>query len=392
MSPHMTRNRRLALVLLIGCTASLFSHPLAPVARAQERVASSVVDGVVSAVCQKQIVLLGELPTHGEALAFEAKSKIVDRLISQCGFGAVLFEAPVYDFVGLERSSKAGKASADQLDNAIGRFWWTRELAPWRRALFDAAAKQRIVLGGIDDQVSITSLYGRANLAELVAAASAEGQATACRQTVTRNLNYTYDTATPFDEPEQRRLQQCARDAAARSAANRSFDAADRVMLENFSRYADRQPAGDQWTRDESMSRNVAWHLDRLPPNTKVIVWTATVHAAKQRGASAGVPMGARIVERWGERVGSVGFTAFGGFTSRAARPAAAIAEAPADSLEAKATTDSTSAFLNAKALRALGPISSRLLGKFTTDTWSNYFDVVVVFRQEVAPTFDPWK
>jgi hypothetical protein len=38
-------------------------------------------------------------------------------------------------------------ALPEQLDNAIGRFWLTRELTPWRRALFEAATRQRVAVG-----------------------------------------------------------------------------------------------------------------------------------------------------------------------------------------------------------------------------------------------------
>ena len=66
--------------------------------------------------------------------------------------------------------------------------------------------------------------------------------------------------------------------------------------------------------------------------------------------------------------------------------------DAPPESLEAKATSESAWALLDSEKLRAIGRVSSRLLGKFVSETWSDYFDAVVVIRQEVAPTFDPWK
>jgi len=102
--------------------------------------------------------------------------------------------------------------------------------------------------------------------------------------------------------------------------------------------------------------------------------------------------LGARVVERWGDRVGSVGFTAYAGYTSRAGRPASPISDAPPESLEATSTSESAWALLDSEKLRAIGRVSSRLLGKFVSETWSDYFDAVVVIRQEVAPTFDPWK
>lgn len=388
----MRRTHRRAYGPLIACIASVALLPVGTVARAQERTAQSIVDGVVNAVCQKQIVLLGELPTHGEAHTFDAKSKIADRLIAQCGFTAILFEAAIYDFIGLERAAETRTATPEQLDNAIGRFWWTRELTPWRRALFEAATRHRVVVGGLDDQVSITSHYAEAALPRLIAAASSASTATECRQTVSRNVGWTYDAKNPFDEREQLRLQQCARNAADAAAATRSLDAADRVMLESFARYADRQRLGVTSGRDESMYRNLVWYLERLPANSRVVIWTATVHAARQRGSLSEVPLGARVVERWGDRVGTVGFTAYAGYTSRAGRPASPISDAPPESLEATATSESAWALLDSGKLRAIGRVSSRLLGKFVSETWSDYFDAVVVIRQEVAPTFDPWK
>jgi erythromycin esterase-like protein len=361
-------------------------------ARAEERTEQSLVDGVVNAVCRKQIVLLGEPPSHGEARAFGLKSRITDRLVAECGFSGILFEAPVYDFVGLQRAVETGTATPEQLDNAIGRFWWTRELLPWRRSLFEAAASKRLVVGGLDDQVSITSHYARETLPRLIAAGSSESTATQCRETVTRHVGWTYDAKNPFDEGEQLRLQQCARNAADAAATSRSLGPSDRVMLESFARYAQRQQPGVAAGRDESMYRNLAWYLERLPKNSRVVVWTATVHAARRQGTLPEAPLGARAVERWGNRVAAVGFTAYGGFTSRAGRPASPIPDAPPESLEAAATRESPWALLDSEKLRALGRVPSRLLGKFVSETWSDYFDAVVVIRQEVAPTFDPWK
>lgn len=134
--------------------------------------------------------------------------------MAQCGFTAILFEAAIYDFIGLERAAETRTAAQEQLDNTIGRFWWTRELTPWRRALFEAATRQRVVVGGLDDQVSITSHYAEAALPRLIAAAFSESTATECRQTLSRHVGWTYDAKNPFDERELLRLQQCARNAA----------------------------------------------------------------------------------------------------------------------------------------------------------------------------------
>ena len=75
-----------------------------------------------------------------------------------------------------------------------------------------------------------------------------------------------------------------------------------------------------------------------------------------------------------------------------AGRAATPLSDAPRESLEATTTSESAWALLDSEKLRAIGRVSSRLFGKFVSETWSDYFDAVVVIRQEVAPTFDPWK
>ena len=122
---------------------------------------------VAAAVCSKRVVLLGELPSHGEARGFGVKARVVERLVADCGFRAVLFEAGSYDFIGLEATiagasrAAAGTARPDSLEialaRAIGGLWWTRELAGWRRWLALEAAAGRVTVGGLDDQTGATA-------------------------------------------------------------------------------------------------------------------------------------------------------------------------------------------------------------------------------------------
>lgn len=355
----------------------------------------SVVARVADAVCGKQVVLLGELPSHGEARAFEAKAKIVQRLIERCGFDALLFEAPIYDFIGFRDGAEQYRGVASQLDRAIGRFWWTRELTDWRRWLFRRATEGGLVLGGLDDQVSVTSEYARAFLPGLVAAASPPQGAATCEQAVVRHLYWRYDASTPFDEPEQVRLQRCVREAADVLAdrVEGTRRRSDQVMLENLANYVDRQRrAPGAKDRDEAMYRNVLWHIERMPAGSRVIIWTATVHASRIQGNLPEHPLGAWLATQWGRDLASIGFTAFAGWSSMAGQPRKALTEAPPGSLEARATEGSAeSVFLDVSAIRRIGHAPSRLLGRFTQADWSACFDGVVVIRDEVAPMFDPW-
>ena len=143
---------------LLSLTVGVATVPVP--AFAQHRDATSAEGASCTRLCKKQIVVLGELPSHGEARAFQAKARIVQRLVEDCGFDAVLFESPIYDFLEFQRAAAAGSATPAQLDRSIGRFWLTRELAEWRQWLFQRA-RNALVLGGLDDQVSVTSDYAR---------------------------------------------------------------------------------------------------------------------------------------------------------------------------------------------------------------------------------------
>jgi erythromycin esterase-like protein len=89
----------------------------------------------VEEICDRQVVVLGELPSHGESRGFQAKARIVELLVAQCGFDVLLFEGPFYEFLGFQEAVNDGRAAPMQLDRAIGGIWLTRELAGWRRSI-----------------------------------------------------------------------------------------------------------------------------------------------------------------------------------------------------------------------------------------------------------------
>lgn len=379
---------------------------------------------VAAAVCSKRVVLLGELPEHGEARGFGVKKRVVERLVSNCGFRAVLFEAASYDFFGFERAiATSARASADTdpvdslelaLARAIGGLWWTRELAEWRRWLVREAVAGRVAVGGLDDQPSATAAYARATLPGVVGAAAPPARAAECREAVARYVSWGYTATLPYDSTERTRLADCARLAADRAAAARTSTARpaerrtpEEVILDNLaSHFARERGAAERGAaappdRDLVMARNLAWWSARLPRDAKIVVWTATTHAARAPGAQPvlplGVPpLGARLAERWGDRLAVIGFTALQGHWARSGQPSQPLAPLPPNSLEARtlgpgAASDAPGwAYLDRAALRSLGPVPSRLFGRVTTTDWSTVFDGVLVIRDEIAPTFEP--
>jgi|GEM_PF-1701863 len=438
--------RRLAVgALLIGglsfVSAAAGAQGVAPamgsptsslgVRSATDSLEEQAAERVAAAVCGKRVVLLGELPEHGHARGFGVKARIVERLVARCGFRAVLFEAGSFDFFGLERAiaatqrapgGPAGAAAvADRADSlelalarAIGGFWWTRELAGWRRWLLREAVAGRVAVGGLDDQPSATAAYARATMPGLVGAALPPPRAAECRDAVARYFGWGYTAALPYDGTERARLADCTRLAADRALAARTSTARtggrrspDEVMLGDIASYFARERtnadggAGGAPDRDLAMAQHLAWWSARLPADARIVVWTATTHATRAPGASPvlplGVPpLGARLAERWGDQLAVIGFTALQGEWSRAGRPIQPLAPLPPHALEARALAARAAgdaagwAFLDQAALRSLGPVPSRLFGEVTTTDWSAAFDGVLVIRDEAAPTSEP--
>lgn len=358
-----------------------------------------VVAEATQALCDKRIATLAELPSHGEGRAFALKAAIARRLVERCGFQTVAFEAPIYEFLELERRLGAGHRSGLDLDRAIGKLWWARELAGFRRWLRGEAESRRLRLVGIDDQVSATSERTRSHLPTRIADRNERARVATCSAAVSRHLSWSYDDDHPFDATEQQDLLRCARDATTPRSDRDDTDATrddaqgksfDDVMASNFAGYIARQvePA-TSGSRDDVMAANLRWHLARGPGDLKVIVWTATVHASKQQGDLEIVPMGKRLADSFGSQYGAVGFGAYGGASSMAGRAAKTIEPAAGESLEARATrADQPLAYLDTTSLKQLGVIESRLFGTAMRADWSRHFDAVVVVREETPAQF----
>ena len=75
---------------------------------------TSPADQVVHALCGEHVVLFGENPIHGFAETLEFKVQLVHRLVNECHFNALYFEAGTYDFIHIERVRSAGQPVTDR--------------------------------------------------------------------------------------------------------------------------------------------------------------------------------------------------------------------------------------------------------------------------------------
>jgi erythromycin esterase-like protein len=178
----------------------------------------------------------------------------------------------------------------------------------------------------------------------------------------------------------------------------------DRAMIQNLRRTLARDfgrdaPAGvDLATRnfndrDQSMFMNFEWFMSRLPARSKVIVWTATIHAAKTLrgvpGQEEKLSLGSYIQRRFGSDAFALGFSAYGGTYAMAREPVRPPPAAPANSLEGRSYDhgELETSYLDPRQLQTLGTIPGRLLGAdFKTANWSDVVDGVVIIREEHPP------
>lgn len=358
-------------------------------------------DRLVADVCGKQVVLLGEPGGHGDGRTQETKGVLVTRLIDECGFDAVFFESGIYDFVDFAHALAADTATPARLSNAINEFWArTEESQQWIPQLFARARAGRITLAGLDGQIHTTAVYARRQLVEELTSHLTGDTRSQCRAALVRYMNWQYDEKSPYSDDVRQRLRACLDEAAAALAKQPPSRTRDEhiVMAASLRRILDDDfengGALGFNTRDRLMYDNFEWHRRRLAPDSRIIVWCATIHAAKDLRGVDGyeglVPLGAYVHAAYGDRTAAIGFSAYAGSWAGIRRPARPIPEAPPGSLEAIVAPHDGLRYLGPDQLQELGDILSRPLSHDAPKRarWSEVIDGLIVFREERPPRF----
>src|SRR3569623_80324 len=245
---------------------------------------------VVRDICPKRVAMLGEA-THGDGATVAFKVALVRELIGKCHFNAVFFEASHYDFLEFSRRLQAGEpTSPDMIASAAGGLWkFDREFLPLMPFLYAEARAGRVALGGIDDQLgSAGSFYSHDTMPEELAGYLAEPRRAACRDLLRKRIYYQFPH---YGVAARQQLSQCVSEIETALAAMKEpagKPALHKEMLAGIERLLSRDLAENIPNisgRDRSMYLNFRWLARRLPPNSKIIVWTATIHAAKDATA-----------------------------------------------------------------------------------------------------------
>jgi erythromycin esterase-like protein len=386
-----------ALLAALFCTGSAVTAAPTPDIR-------QALNQAIRDTCGKQVVLLGEA-SHGDGATMEFKTRLIRRLTDECGFNALFFEASHYDFLALSRKFRLREpASPDMLSSSIGRLWnQYEELAPLIAFLFARAKDGRMALGGLDDQLgSAGAFYSLDDMPDELMDQLAGDRRGECRAALRRRIRHDYSKAFPNSAAEQARLRSCLVESKSALSAGANLDPdvrAERLqMLANIQRALARSPmdvASYVRNRDLSMYVNFRWLADRLPPRSKIIVWSATSHAARDASvtgqfAPGAGNLGSYLDRAYGPRAFVLGFSAASGaFHYSRDEPARKLGPAGPGSLEAGAVAGARldAVYLGPTRLRRLGAVPGSLFSHNPlTAKWSEIVDGVVVFREERPP------
>ena len=395
-------------VLLSACLLTAARREASAATRGTPR--SSDTDVVVQALCGKTVALLGESPAHAFGKTLQFKVEVVRRLIDECHYRAFFIESGIYDFLDIQKTLDAGgPLTPSRIAAAIGGVWATRDVEPLIPFLLERAQRGAVTLGGLDDQLGRGTYAQLGMPADLVTYLSDDAKAR-CLAILQKHTLWQYTNDAPYNASDKAQIVGCLDAIAARLSARQSRDAPFREydlaavasLKRSFARdFSDAGPPGVDPTiqtfnaRDQSMYMNFQWLMARLPVNTKVIVWAANIHVAKDLsgipGLESRVPLGSYIRREFADRSFALGFSAYGGSYGMARQPVRQLSVAPPASLEGQAfAKDSAETrYFTLGQLRAFGAAPARLTGlDFRTAKWNDVLDGVVVFREERPPDF----
>jgi erythromycin esterase-like protein len=354
-------------------------------------------------LCHSQISMVGESATHGDGHTLAFKGALVERLIDQCGFDSVFFEASHYEFVSLDRRLRMRQAvTAGDVSSAVGGLWeFNQEFRPLVSFLLARAQAGRVFLGGIDDQLGERGQdYANKEMVIELTNLLPRQEQQACSVALHKRIYNDYTDASPYSKSDHALIETCLSEINRASAAAKTIDREGKgerqEMISAAQRWISRDFSSDteyMVNRDRSMFQNFEWLLKRRKRH-KVIVWAATVHIAKQAdptwGDRTGTNFGSFVHQKYGDRVFSLGFSGLTGTYKEVGREVQGMPAAPPDSVEAQALRDKNSdaIYVGSAQLAAMGVVPGAFFRhSYQTLSWSTFLDGVVIFREEHPPS-----
>ena len=396
---HMHKVALWTAVLLLLFVCLPVTAQSAPISSGDE----AALKAATKDLCHAQVAMLGESSTHGDGRTVAFKGALVERLIDQCGFDGVYFEASHYQFIHLNQVLRTGQAATTKdLLSAVGGLWeFDQEFQPLASFLLSKTQPGQVFLGGLDDQLG---QYGQdyANI-ELISDLTKllpQPERQECSVALHKRIYSDYTDAAPYAKSDRARLVACLSEINSAAAADKATvdeDMQDRQeMISAIQRWISRDftsGADSIVNRDRSMFQDFEWLQDHEPKSHKVIVWAATVHLAKRAdptwGDHEGTNFGSFIHKSYGVNAISMGFSAITGSYRQGGRQIREMPIAPVDSVEVRALrgSDATASYVGSAQLTAMAAIPGAFFQhSYESLSWSTFLDGVVVFQSEHPP------
>ncbi len=321
----------------------------------------------------KRIVLLGE-PSHGDGTTFLAKSRLIAFLHEEMGFDVLAFESGLYDCRKVDEALRKGEDPVKAVRRGLFGIWSRSEqLLPLIGYLGrEATSKSPMAVAGFDNQFTGNASYEsfvkdlEAYFLALGSKSMVGPEAEAFGGVVQKLIDGTWEeqgSPLPPAAEQERFLARLgglrnevraqvesppkAKREGAPSAEENAFWLQMLASLDSIARVT-WEPEGTttdgrlrtRKMRDRQMAQNLLWLANERYPGKKIVVWAATFHAARNLGKiDVGTgreelarsyrsmeTMGDGVSKALGERIYTLGFTAFEGsignvFQSRPPEP-----------------------------------------------------------------------
>lgn len=379
-------------IMVVGCGA-----PVTPPATDQ----TAAVSLAINDMCDRKIVLLGETGDHGGGKALVLKAAIVQELVTQCGFNTLLVEAGYYDFAKLHLEQRANRAvSAEHMSSAIGGLWNnTAELAPLLPFLVEKMNKGELLVAGIDDNLgSAGAFYSLSQMPTDLSGLLPAELRDDCYDELKRLIYFSYGP----DGPDKSKIDPVT--ACLDAILEAVPTSADISPLEKFivpqivrnmTSYSQRIIADKNarlQLRENAFLDNYWWWAARIPENSNVIIWGASVHFAKSSKGLAGYgdinTAGEALHQKYGADIFALSFSAQSGTYRKFGRAEPAEIPAPdVSSLEAMFSDRDGFSYAGPKFLAELGQIPAAIFQREAIPVnLSDATDGVIIIHEEHPP------
>jgi erythromycin esterase-like protein len=394
-----TITKTVKIILKAFCISSLLSlSATADTSKATtvniEQQSTAPIESVIADSCNKSLVLLGEDSNHGGGNTILLKGLIVKMLIEKCDFDSIIFESQIYDFIALQDQIAENSATKEHLADAIGGLWATsKEFGPTLDYLFGLAQSKKITVHGMTPQAGVrSSYYIPAKLGNRLTKTLSGSRKLECLTKLDRHNSWSYNDENPFGKHTNSELMMCIQDiqTSLKSLPRSRHIEESIVMANNYQWYLNMSNGNAFNIRDKAMADNIFLQKERLGKKSKTIVWTASIHAAKNRSETIS-PMGYFLNDIYKTNMVSIGISAKGGSFLGMRKAVKQLDELTPNALEmmARFKPNNEISYFDHQTLSALGSIESRVINfmQVKTKDWYNTFDGIIVLKVEQPKT-----